>query len=130
MRAIREREAVVHPVVHDGTHRREHVQPGVHARLRQTLEQFCGATQPSSAHRRGETAEGLVAEVERDSGGIGRAVRRHVGGKRPLLKIGGFLRPAGPPRGVAHQLQVVGRKGVLPEPSDAAIFVSSLLPFG
>ena len=107
-RAIHEREAVVHPVVHDGAHRGEHVQPGVHARLRQILEQSSGAAQPSPTHRRGETPEGLVTEDERHPGGVGRSVRRHVAGERSFQQVGRVVESAGPPGSLAHQQEVVG----------------------
>ena len=109
-RAIREREAVRHPMVEHGTHAGEQMEPGVHPRLGRALEQSRGAPQPPCADRWRLAAEGHVGEKKGHASGFDRSTGLHVGGERPLERIGRLIGLARPPGGLAHQLEVVGRQ--------------------
>ena len=113
-RAIREREAVAHPVVHHGTIAGEHVEPGVHPRLGRAFEQCCGATQPACADRTAPVGGMPRRRGESHAGGVDRSAGRLVAGERPLERIGRLIGLAGPPGGLAHPLEVVGRQAASP----------------
>ena len=103
-------EAVHHPMVEDGTHAGEQMEPGVHPRLGHALEETRGAPQPPAADRWRLAAEEHVREQEGHARGVDRSTGLDVGGERPLERIGRRIGRAGPPGGLAHPLEIVRRQ--------------------
>ena len=99
-------------MIKDGAHASEQMEPGVHPRLGRALEETGGAPQPPCADRRCHAAEEYVSEKKGRASGFDGSAGLHVASERPLERIGRLVGPARPPGGLAHELEVLGRKNL------------------
>ena len=89
------------------------MQPGVHPRLGHALEESLRRAPPTPRRPMAPGGGRPRSEKEGHAGGLGRSTGLHVGGERPLERIGRLIGLARPPGGLAHQLEVLGRQASL-----------------
>ena len=99
--------------LHQCPERQEDDESGVQRRLGLRFEHPRGPSEPPAADRLVPTAEGLIREEHRHTGGVARSARVVVAGECALEGVRGFVGTSRPPRSRAQQLQFVRPKAAV-----------------